>query len=225
MSTRNILCLTSSPRRDTAYSNLVAARVLKELAVVNPDAVLVVRDLARNPLPHVDEDFVVATRSLAGPRTERQRALLELSDALVDELLAADTIVIAAEMVNFTVPSTLKAWIDYVVRPGRTFRYTEAGSEGLLRGRRAIFVLARGDIYSKGRMMVFEHQESYLRAVLNFVGITDIQTILLEGIALGPEAAELAVERAMQRAAAVAGVLANSAEAEGRRDAPLPRYA
>lgn len=225
MRTRKILCLTSSPRRDTAYSNLVAARVLKQLALVHPDALVVVRNLARNPLPHVDEDFVVATRSLAGPRTERQRALLERSDSLVDELLAADTIVIAAAMVNFTVPSTLKAWIDHVVRPGRTFRYTEAGSEGLLKGQRAILVLARGDIYAKGRMMLFEHQESYLRAILNFLGISDIRTILVEGVALGPEAAELALGRAMQRAAAVAGVLANSAEAEGRRDAPLPRYA
>lgn len=205
---RQILCLTSSPRRDTSYSNLVAARVLKELRIVHPDAAVTIRDLAGNPLPHIDEDFVTATRSVAGPRTRRQQALIEQSDILVDELLAADTIVIAAAMVNFGVPSTLKAWIDYVVRPGRTFRYTEHGSKGLLGGRRAILVMARGGVYSGGPLRGSEHDESYLRTVLNFLGITDIQTILIEGVGLGPEAAERAVDTAIRRAGPVAGILA-----------------
>ncbi len=172
---RQILCLTSSPRRDTSYSNLVAARVLKELRIVHPDAAITIRDLAGNPLPHIDDDFVTATRSIAGPRTSRQRALVEQSDILIDELVGADTIVIAAAMINFGVPSTLKAWIDYVVRPGRTFRYTEHGTKGLLGGRRAILVLARGGIYSVGPTRAHEHDESYLRSVLNYLGITDIR--------------------------------------------------
>lgn len=205
---RQILCLTSSPRRDTSYSNLVAARVLKELRIVHPDAGITIRDLAGNPLPHIDDDFVTATRSVAGPRTRRQQALLEQSDILVDELIAADTILIAAGMINFGIPSTLKAWIDYVVRPGRTFRYTEHGSKGLLGGRRAILVLARGGLYSGGPLRSSEHDESYLRSVLAFLGITDIETILIEGVGLGPEAAERAVDSAVRRAASVAGVLA-----------------
>jgi len=207
---RQILCLTSSPRRDTSYSNLVAARVLKELRMVDPDAVITVRDLAGNPVPHIDEDFVTATRSVSGPRTNRQRALIEQSDILVDELLAADTIVIAAGMINFGVPSVLKAWIDYICRPGRTFRYTEHGSKGLLGGRRAILVLARGGLYSNGPLRGFEHEESYLRSVLAFLGITDIETILIEGVGLGPDAAERAVDAAMKRACSVAGVLATA---------------
>jgi FMN-dependent NADH-azoreductase len=205
---RQILCLTSSPRRDTSYSNLVAARVLRELRVVHPDAIVTIRDLAGNPLPHIDEDFVIATRSVAGARTARQQALLDQSDILVDELLRADTIVIAAAMINFGIPSTLKSWIDYVVRPGRTFRYTEARSQGLLKGRRAILVLARGGLYSGGLMKAYEHQESYLRSVLKFLGITDVQSILIEGVALGPEAAERAVDAAIRRAGPVAGILA-----------------
>jgi FMN-dependent NADH-azoreductase len=205
---RQILCLTSSPRRDTSYSNLVAARVLRELRIVHPDAIVTIRDLAGNPLPHIDEDFVIATRSVAGARTGRQQALLDQSDILVDELLRADTIVIAAAMINFGIPSTLKSWIDYVVRPGRTFRYTEAGSQGLLKGRRAILVLARGGLYSGGLMKEYEHQESYLRSVLKFLGITDVQSILIEGVALGPEAAERAVDAAIRRAGPVAGILA-----------------
>ncbi len=205
---RQILCLTSSPRRDTSYSNLVAARVLKELRSVHPDAVITIRDLAGNPLPHIDEDFVTATRSVAGPRTTHQHALIEQSDILVDELLAADTIVIAAAMINFGIPSVLKAWIDYICRPGRTFRYTEYGSKGLLGGRRAILVLARGGVYSIGPMRSFEHEESYLRSVLAFLGITDVETILIEGVGLGPDAAERAVGAAIKRAASVAGILA-----------------
>jgi FMN-dependent NADH-azoreductase len=205
---RQILCLTSSPRRDTSYSNLVAARLLKELRIVHPDAAITIRDLAGNPLPHIDDDFVTATRSVAGARTGRQRALLEQSDILVDELLDADTIVVAAAMINFGIPSTLKAWIDYVCRPGRTFAYTEHGTKGLLGGRRAILVLARGGLYSVGPLRADEHDESYLRSVLNFLGVTDIETILIEGVALGPESAERAVGSAIRRASAVAGVLA-----------------
>lgn len=204
----NILCLMSSPRRDTSYSNLVAMRVLRELRHVYPDATVTIRDLARNPLPHIDDDFVTATRSIAGARTDVQRAQVERSDALIDELQGADAIVIAASMINFGIPSTLKAWIDHIVRPGRTFRYTNTGSQGLLRGRRAILVLSRGGIYSGGPLRSFEHDESYLRSVLEFVGITDVQTILLEGMALGPEFAERAVDAAMRRAGPVAGVLA-----------------
>jgi FMN-dependent NADH-azoreductase len=205
---RHILCLTSSPRRDTSYSNLVAARMLRELRIVHPGSVITIRDLAGNPLPHIDEDFVTATRSVAGARTRRQQALIEQSDILVEELLNADTIVIAGAMINFGLPSTLKAWIDYVVRPGRTFRYTEHGTKGLLGGRRAILVLARGGVYSGGPLRTCEHDESHLRTVLTFLGITDVQSILIEGVGLGAEAAERAVDAAIRRASSVAGVLA-----------------
>jgi FMN-dependent NADH-azoreductase len=207
---RQILCLTSSPRRDTSYSNLVAARLLKELRIVHPDAAVTIRDVAGNPLPHIDDDFVTATRSVAGARTSRQRELVEQSDILVDELLQADTIVIAAAMINYGIPSTLKAWIDYICRPGRTYRYTEHGTKGLLGGRRAILVLARGGIYSGGPLRSLEHDESYLRSVLAFLGITDVETILIEGVGLGPDAAERAVDNAIRRTGAVAGVLATA---------------
>jgi FMN-dependent NADH-azoreductase len=111
-------------------------------------------------------------------------------------------------MINFGIPSTLKSWVDHVVRPDRTFRYTAGGSQGLLRGRRAILVLSRGGIYSGGPLRTFEHDESYLRSVLDFIGITDVQSVLVEGMALGPDFAERAVDAAMRRAGAVAGVLA-----------------
>src|SRR5262245_60811395 len=116
----NILYVTSSARGSASYSNQVASRVIGELQQANPNATLRVRDLVQNPLPHIDDDFAVATRGPNGPQTERQRAILAQSDELVDELFAADTIVIAAPMINFGVSSTLKSWIDHIARPRRT---------------------------------------------------------------------------------------------------------
>ena len=168
------------------------------------------RDLAREPLPHIDDDFVAATRSPNGPQTERQRALLAQSDALVDELFAADVIVIAAPMINFTIPSTLKSWIDHVARAGRTFSYSEKGPQGLVTGKQVILVAARGGVYAAGNTLDF--QLPYLKSVLGFLGMTDVTVVEVEGTAFGPEAAEKAVAAAAakmhtqcdQRAAAAA---------------------
>jgi len=188
----NILHVTSSPRGSASYSNRVAANVLDELRARNPGATVTVRDLAREPLPHIGDDFVAATRSPNGPQTDAQRALLARSDELVDELFAADVIVIAAPMINFTIPSNLKAWIDYVARAGRTFRYSEKGPEGLVKGKQVILVAARGGVYSDaGHALDF--QVPYLKGVLGFLGMTDVEVLEVEGTAYGPDAAEKAV--------------------------------
>src|ERR1044072_3792869 len=130
----NILHVTSSPRASASYAHRVADNVLDELTARNPEATVTVRDLARDPLPHVGDDFFTATRGPNGAQTDAQRALLARSDALVDELFAADLIVIAAPMINFTIPTNLKAWIDYVARAGRTFRSSEKGPGGRVEG-------------------------------------------------------------------------------------------
>jgi FMN-dependent NADH-azoreductase len=202
-----ILYVSSSPRAGS-YSSNVADRVIDELKKSHPGATVTVRDLARNPLPHIDADFLQATRSADGPQTDLQRTSIARSDALVDELLAADVIVIAAPMYNFSIPSTLKAWIDYVCRPGRTFSYSEKGPEGLAKGKRAIIINARGGIYSSGPATALEHQGSYLRGVLGFIGITDVETIDIEGVGYGPDAALKAVEGGLKRAHEVAVALA-----------------
>jgi FMN-dependent NADH-azoreductase len=141
------------------------------------------------------EDFVAATRSPNGPQTDAQRALLARSNELVDELLAADVIVIAAPMINFTIPTNLKGWIDYVARAGRTFRYSEKGPEGLVTGKQVIIVAARGGVYS-GAGNALDFQLPYLKSVLGFLGMTDIEVLEVEGTAYGPEAAEKAVAAA-----------------------------
>ena len=191
----NILHVTSSARGSASYSNRVATNVLDELTTRNPGATVMVRDLAREPLPHIDDDFVVATKSPDGPQNDKQRALLARSDELVDELFAADLIVIAAPMINFTIPTNLKAWIDYVARAGRTFRYSEKGPEGLVTGKQVIIVAARGGVYQDaGKALDF--QLPYLKSVLGFLGMTDVEVLEVEGTAYGPEAAEKAVTAA-----------------------------
>ena len=207
----NILHVTSSSRGSASYSNRVAAEVLDELRARDPGATVTTRDLARAPLPHIGDDFVAATRAPNGPQTDEQRALLAQSDALVDELLAADLIVIAAPMINFTIPSNLKTWIDYVARAGRTFSYSEKGPQGLVTGKQVIVVAARGGIYS-GAGNALDFQLPYLKSVLGFLGMTDVEVLEVEGTAYGPDAAEKAVAAATaklhaqcdQRAAAVA---------------------
>jgi FMN-dependent NADH-azoreductase len=199
----NILLLLSSPRPDS-YSSQVAHALVADLKRQNPNANIVIRDLTHDPIPHVDGDFVEAVRSAEGAKNETQKAIVARSDALVDELLAADTVVIAAPMYNFGIPSTLKAWIDQVCRAGRTFSYGEKGIEGLAKGKRAFLVLARGGLYSTGPFQAFEHQGTYLKAVLGFIGITDVETIDVEGVAYGPDAARKSVNDALVKVTALA---------------------
>jgi FMN-dependent NADH-azoreductase len=191
----NILHIVSSPRGNASYSNRVAGNVVDELVRRDPDATVTVRNVAIDPLPHIDDDFVAATRSPNGPQTERQRALLAQSDVLVDELFAADVVVLGAPMINFTIPSTLKAWIDNVARAGRTFSYSEAGSKGLVTGKQVILIGARGGVYSEAAKPL-DFQIPYLKSVLGFLGMTEVEVLEVDGTAYGPEAAEKAVTAA-----------------------------
>jgi len=193
----NILHITSSPRGEASYSSRVAAEVIAEVTRRAGGATVTTRDLARAPLAHIDADFVAATKSPAGAQTAPQRAQLAQSDALVDELFAADLIVIAAPMINFAIPSNLKTWIDYVARAGRTFAYSEKGPQGLVTDKQVILVVARGGIYSD--KPAFDFQVPYLKNVLGFLGMTDVEVIDVEGTAFGPEAAEKAVAAALAK--------------------------
>ena len=190
----NILHIVSSSRGNASYSNRVASNVVDELVSRNPGATVTVRNVATDPLPHIDDDFLAATRTPQGPQTERQRVALAQSDALVDELFAADLVVIGAPMINFTIPTTLKAWIDNVARPGRTFSYSEAGPKGLVTGKQVVLVAAKGGVYAANPALDF--QVPYLKGVLAFLGMTDVEVLDVEGTAYGPEIAEKAVAAA-----------------------------
>jgi FMN-dependent NADH-azoreductase len=213
---KNVLFVPSSPRGWKSYSHRAARRVIDSLIERHPDARVVVRDVARQPLPHVGEAFGTGRVLPAEKRSDAERQALALSDTLVDELFAADVIVIAAPMHNFGIPSSLKAWIDHIVRPGRTFTYSEKGPQGLLTGKKAVLVFARGGVYSEGPMQSFDFQEPYLRALLGFMGITDVEVVRVEGVALGEQALNRAVVLAETQADAIVRRLAEPV-AEGTR--------
>ncbi|PZP56370.1 MAG: hypothetical protein DI586_03965 [Micavibrio aeruginosavorus] len=153
-------------------------------------------------LPHYSTpiDTVLGGSDMAS----NDQAGLALSNQLIDELMASDTLVIEVPMYNFSIPSVLKAWIDHVARQGKTFAYSAAGPEGLAKGKRAILVLGSGGVYSEGPAKTMEHTESYLRILLGFIGITDVEAIYIEGVGMGPDKAAEALEKATQRANALA---------------------
>jgi FMN-dependent NADH-azoreductase len=189
---KNILLIESSPRGSDSYSHQAARSIVNELQTRNPGSAIVVRDLGQNPPPHVDLAFIGGMFAAPEQRTSDQARSMALSDALIDELFAADTIVVAVPMHNFGVPSTLKAWIDHISRAGRTFSYGANGPQGLLKGKHAILVLASGGVYSNGQMKAYDFTEPYLRAVLGFLGVTDVDVVRVEGVAvsaIGPDKA------------------------------------
>ena len=148
---KNILFVLSSPRGWKSYSHQFAGHIVDDLKARHPGAKVVVRDVAKEPLPHVDGAFATGRVQPPEKRSPAEAKALALSDALVDELAAADVVVFAVPMHNFGLPSSLKAWIDHVVRPGRTFSYSEKGPEGLLKGKKAVVVVARGGVFRGAR--------------------------------------------------------------------------
>jgi FMN-dependent NADH-azoreductase len=197
-----VLLITSSPRADS-HSTRVARKLAEKLSSRH-GARLAVRDLKGDPLPHIDDAFALARNTPPDHLTSAQKSTLSLSDELVAELFAADIVIIAAAMVNFGIPSSLKAYIDHVVRPGVTFRYGKQGPEGLIKGKKAYFVVARGGVYADEPMRSLNFQDTYLKAVLGFIGITDIEVIAIEGIAFGPDVADKAVNAALAKVDAIA---------------------
>lgn len=198
----NVLLITSSPRVES-YSTRVGRSLAEKLAS-HPGSSLTVRDLTRHPLPHIDDSFALARNTSTDFLTSAQRKTLATSDELLVELFAADTLVIAAGMINFGIPSSLKAYIDLIVRPGISFRYGEKGPEGLVKGKKAYLVVARGGVYTQGPMQAYNFQDTYLKTALGFIGITDVEVIAVEGVAFGPEAAEKAMGAALARVEALA---------------------
>lgn len=199
----NVLLILSSPRGEASLSTKVA-RSLADAVAGQRDTSLTVRDLGANPPAHIDSEFVVAATAPSENPTEAQKAAAEESDRLIAEIAAADTLVIGAAMINFAVTSPLKSWFDRIAVRGKTFRYTETGPEGLLKGKKAYVVMASAGVYSDGPTKAIDFASPYIRHMLGFMGITDVEVIRVEGLAFGAEAAEKAISGAMARAGALA---------------------
>lgn len=198
-----ILLILSSPRGEASYSTRVARELVRTLTAGDPAADVTIRDLAASPLPHLDGALLAALGTEAAKRTAAEAEAVALSDALIAELKAADTIVIASAMINFAPTSTLKAWFDFLLRAGETFRYDETGAHGLVTGKQVHLVVAQGNFYSTGPAKPFDFQVPYLTHLLAFMGMTDVEVHAIEGVAFGPEAAEKAFGAALQRVAAL----------------------
>jgi FMN-dependent NADH-azoreductase len=181
-----ILIVESSPRRAESASRSLTSKVRERLEAQYQDTKIVVRDLTEDSLPHLDQAAVTAMFTQGDGDSESRKRALRLSDLLTDELLSSDLVVIASPMWNFSIPSSLKAWIDHIVRPGRTFRYAGEGVEGLATGKRAILVLSSGGVFSDGPWKDWDSVEPYLRRILGFIGIQDIQIVRAEGMNIPP---------------------------------------
>ena len=173
-----ILHLDSSINGENSASRELSGKIVEQLKTWPWGEEVVYRDLAANPLPHLTLDAFADT-------------------SVLDEFLAADTVVIGAPMYNFTLPTQLKAWIDRIAIAGKTFRYTENGPQGLVGGKRVIIALARGGLYGEGApAAALEHLETYLRGVFNFIGI-EPEFVIAEGLAISPEHRTTAISQAI----------------------------
>jgi FMN-dependent NADH-azoreductase len=206
----NILVLNSSVLGHASVSRILVEEAVVRLNEVDPGATIVHRDLGAAPVPHLTAATVGGVRG--EPVTDAQLTARALSNELIAELRSADTIVIGAPMYNFSIPTGLRAWFDYVLRAGETFSYSEAGPQGLLKGKRVIVVESRGALYSEGPAKAIDFQEPYLRQLLGFMGLTDVAFIHAEKIGFGPDAREAALSGAKAKISAmVAETLAKAA--------------
>ena len=189
-----LLYVNSSARTAGSISRELSAEFVRSWQTANPGGKVIERDVTAQPLPHLDEQTLGAFFTPAEARTPEQAAIARRSDDLVAELQAADVVVIAAPMYNFSVPSTLKAWIDQVCRAGVTFKYTEQGPVGLLAGKKVYVFTARGGVYSEGPAAAMDFHGAYLKGVLGFIGLTDVEFVHTEGLAFGEDAAAKSIQ-------------------------------
>ncbi len=196
-----LLHVDSSPRADSVSRDLTQ-RYVAAWKKQNPSGTVIERNVALEPIPFVTESWIHAVYTDPAARTPEQRKLLEVSDTLVDEFLAADILVLGVPMWNFGVPAPFKAWIDQVTRVGRTFQYTESGSKGLAKAKRAIVMTARGGWYTQDSpYSAFDQQEPYIRTILAFLGIPNVDVIHAEKQNMGAENAAAACKAAQESVA------------------------
>ncbi|WP_316167332.1 MULTISPECIES: FMN-dependent NADH-azoreductase [unclassified Bradyrhizobium] len=198
-----LLHLDSSVLGPHSVSRQVSAAVVERLRQTAPGLEITYRDLSAVPLPHLSGAHLAAAQGIS-PSDPAIQQDLATAQAVLEEFLATDIVVIGAPMYNFSIPSQLKAWIDRIAVPGKTFKYGPQGPEGLSGGKRVIVAISRGGYYGADTpMAAFEHLETYLRGVFSFLGVTDIEFIAAEGIQVSPEHREQAVKSALEAASSL----------------------
>jgi FMN-dependent NADH-azoreductase len=206
----NLLHVDSSILGDHSVSRQISSAAVAALREAHPGLSVTYRDLAAEPPPHLTGALFAARLRPPQERTVGETRDAATTDAILEEFLAADVVVLGAPMYNFGIPSQLKSWIDHLAVAGRTFRYTEAGVEGLAGGKRLIIASSRGGFYGpESPAAALQHQESYLRGLFAFIGVTDVEVVGAEGVNVGPDQRASALEAAL----AHAGRLTTVAEA------------
>jgi FMN-dependent NADH-azoreductase len=210
-----LLHVDSSVLGANSVSRHLSAEVVAEWCKANPQATVDYLDLAVDTPNHFTADAVGIKTGLQAEPTEAQRFENAVSERLVSQFLASDVIVIGAPFYNFSIPTQLKAWIDRVAQAGRTFKYTEKGPVGLAGGKTVIVVSSRGGLYSTSEGgQAMEHQESYLKVIFGFFGITDIRFVRAEGLGMGDAAKAAALASARSDIALAVGQAANQDQAK-----------
>jgi len=194
----HLLHIDSSVFGPEGQSTQLTAAFVRRWSTIHPDTRVTTRNLATEPVPHLDGTAFSGFISAPEDRSPEQAIAVERSAALIGEIKAADVIVIGMPLYNLGVPSTFKSWIDYVARAGETFRYTETGPEGLLTGKKVYVLSARGGVYQD---TPFDTQTPYIRNIFGLMGITDVTFVNAEGLAMGDDAKAAALERAHARIA------------------------
>ena len=200
----NLLHIDSSILGGNSVSRALSASIVGRLIEGNPELHVTYRDLAATPIGHLTGRYLGAMQGIDGSLEPTVQDELETGRAVMNEFLTADTVVIGVGFYNFGIPSQLKAWIGRLAVVGKTFRYTESGPIGLAGGKRVILAIARGGLYGPGSQReALEHAESYLRGIFGFMGISDVEVVVAEGLAISPAMREAAIERAQGAIAAI----------------------
>jgi FMN-dependent NADH-azoreductase len=199
-----LLIVNSSPRKNSV-SRRLARHVAEEWRAHNLEGRVIERDLVAEPLPFLTESWIQASATPAAQRTPEQQQALALSDALIEELVAADVIVLGVPMHNFSIPASLKAWIDLITRAGETFTYSDKGPKGLVpEGKQVLAIVSRGGSYGEGTpAFAADFQIPYLRHMLGFIGLKSVTVIEADKQAFGPDVAEQSVDDAVRKLSAL----------------------
>jgi len=211
-----VLVLKSSILGGNSASNTLIDQFLDTLQAEGASLATTVRDFAVDPIPQWDQDRLAALMTPADQRDSAQQAAVALADQLIDEVQQADLLVIGAPMYNFTVPTSLKSWVDHVARAGVTFRYTAEGPQGLLTGKRVVVVATMGGRHEPGET---DHLRPYLKTVLNFLGLDQIDFVAAGGLNLGEEPRAQALRQASERLVVLAQKLTDNEEGKNSREA------
>ncbi|MEP6676825.1 MAG: NAD(P)H-dependent oxidoreductase [Ferruginibacter sp.] len=193
---KKVLNIISSPRGEASYSIKLSNAIVEKIKTAYPGSEVKTHDLTHSPFPHLEESHLTSFFTPKENLSAINKEAIKHSDEAISEINDADIIVIGAPLYNFSIHSTLKAWIDHISRSGITFKYSDKGPEGLVKNKKVYLAIASGGVYSEGPMKAYDFVEPYLKTFLGFIGMTDVTTIRVEGLSI-PVVQDNALQKAI----------------------------